>query len=377
MKKLFGIAALGAAAVTLASCGDVYEIALVTDGNIAAVNDKSFMQGAYEGIKNYASDKDQKYKYYAPVVEGNGTVTDASTITAIDLAVKGGAEVIVTPGYTFETAIYTAALKYPDVHFILLDTTPGEITGYYENGWPITESHADLENVASIFYQEDEAGFLAGYAAVESGFKKLGFMGGESSGPVTRFGNGFIAGAQAAATDLNISGVEVKYNYLGGYNADASYTSTAAGWYNHGTEVIFVAAGGAGSSVMAAANNASKYVIGVDVNQREDSESVIYSATKNLSGSVENALEDFYSNNGNTYFGKATTLDISNDGIALEGGWDRVPNSGYTDDKYNAVYEALKAGTHNSFFTDNISTDAYNEQWNYTGGNPITLTIVK
>ncbi len=361
MKKIFGLAVASAAAVALTSCGSTYEIALVTDGNAAGVEDKSFMQGAWNGIQNYVKDNDKDSKYYEPISSG-GTVTDEAILSAIDMAVRSGAEVIVTPGYTFETATYTAANKYKDVSFILLDAVPSDGTN----------SVADLSNVSSISYAEDEAGFLAGYAAVESGFRKLGYMGGVASGPVTRFGNGFIAGAEAAAIDMKLEtdSVEVKFEYLGGFAPSNGITITANAWYANDTEVIFVAAGGAGSSVMAAADNSNKYVIGVDVNQRDDSDSVIYSATKNLAGSVENALTDFYSNSGNDYFGKVSYLDIDADGVALEGGWDRVPStgvySGYSDEKYNNACSVLKNGTHDSLLV-NSSNDTYRDNWNTSG----------
>ncbi len=369
MKKLFGIAALGAAALTLSSCGDTYEIALITDGNRAGVEDKSFMQGAWEGIENYTDGTGKTHKFYEPQ---DSEV--ASIMTMVDAAVKAGAEIIVTPGYTFEEAVHQAANKYKDVKFVLLD---GQTDSNYNSQ---EVEYVQLPNVASITYREDEAGFLAGYAAVEAGFRNLGFMGGFESAPVTRFGNGFIAGAEAAAQTLEIPQDQVKINfsYINTYVADSGVQNTATSWYAGGTEVIFVAAGGAGSSVMAAANaRQNAYVIGVDINQREDSDTVIYSATKGLATSVEMVLADYYDNGGSTYIGKSTSLDINNDGVALEGGyadgatdgvWDRVPNSGnysgYTDDKYNAVVTNLKNPEYQyADLLDGTSDASYTSGW--------------
>ena len=94
-----------------------YEIALITDkGNI---DDKSFNQGAWEGVVAYAKANDKTHTYIKPE-----EASDAGYLAAIDLAVDGGAKVIVTPGFLFEVPIYEAQTKYPEVKFILLDGAP-------------------------------------------------------------------------------------------------------------------------------------------------------------------------------------------------------------------------------------------------------------
>lgn len=103
-------------------------------------------------------------------------------MNAIDLAVKGGAKVIATPGFLFEYPIMEAQTKYPDVSFILVDAEPKDKDG-----------NVQIEdNVMSIMYAEEQAGYLAGYAAVTEGYKNLGFMGGIAVPAVIRYGYGFI-----------------------------------------------------------------------------------------------------------------------------------------------------------------------------------------
>ncbi|NLX92790.1 MAG: BMP family ABC transporter substrate-binding protein, partial [Clostridiales bacterium] len=137
---------------------DTYEIALITDKG--TIDDKSFNQGAWEGVVQYAKEFNKTHKYYQP--------TDATTndyIAAIELAIKGGAKIVVCPGFLFEVALYDMQTKYPAISFIILD------------GAPHTEDYATFKtekNVVSIFYAEEEAGFLAGYAAVKDGMKGLG-----------------------------------------------------------------------------------------------------------------------------------------------------------------------------------------------------------
>ena len=94
-----------------------YELALITD--VGTIDDKSFNQGTWEGLEKYAKDNNLTHKYYKPTEK-----SDEACMNAIDLAVKGGAKVIATPGFLFEYPIMEAQTKYPDVSFILVDAEP-------------------------------------------------------------------------------------------------------------------------------------------------------------------------------------------------------------------------------------------------------------
>lgn len=283
---------------------DGFEIALITDkGNI---DDKSFNQGAWEGVVEFAEAEDITHKYYKPE-----EASDAGYLAAIDLAVTGGAKVIVTPGFLFEVPIYEAQTKYPEVKFILLDGAPH--TADYS-------TFETKENVASVMYSEEESGYLAGYAAVMDGMTKLGFMGGMAVPAVQAFGYGYLQGAEAAATELGLGdgAVEVTYHYTGNFEETDNNKATAKTMYQEGAEVIFAAGGAVGKSVMSAAAESDAKVIGVDVDQRYDSETVITSATKGLAASVVAVLESIYKTDSwATYSAKTTYFNAANDGVGL------------------------------------------------------------
>lgn len=334
MKKLISLALISLLIITsltsLVACAPAksgYELALVTD--VGTIDDKSFNQGAWEGLVKYAKEKKITYKYYQPTEK----TTDAYVAT-ITLAVTGGAKVIVCPGYLFEPAVFKAQDMYKDVKFVLLD-------GYPQDG---TYTTFRIEkNVESIFYSEEQSGFLAGYAAVKEGFTKLGFMGGMAVPAVIRFGYGFVQGIEYAAKELKLAkdAVEIKYTYLGGFGPDPAYQTKAASWYNSGTEVIFAAAGGAGNSVMAAAEAASKKVIGVDVNQSAESKTVITSAMKKLGDSVYTALAEYYANTFKG--GLSITLDAKVGGVGLPSDFTRFTKFKKAD--YDAIFAKLVADT--------------------------------
>jgi len=316
-----------------------FEIALITDkGNI---DDKSFNQGSWEGVVEFATANGISHKYYKPE-----EASDAGYLAAIDLAVTGGAKVIVTPGYLFEVPIYEAQTKYPDVKFILLDGAPH--TADYS-------TYETKENVASIMYAEEESGYLAGYAAVMDGMTKIGFMGGMAVPAVQAFGYGYLQGAEAAAVELGLAdgAISAIYHYTGDFAETDTNKATAKTMYQGGTEVIFACGGSVGKSVMSAAAEAGKKVIGVDVDQRYDSETVITSATKGLAPSVIQVLESIYKTNSwSTYAGKTTYFTAANDGIGLPTTVIGDPNANafdrfekFTKEQYDAVYQKLVDGS--------------------------------
>lgn len=303
---------------------DGYELALVTD--IGTIDDKSFNQGAWEGLVKYAEENSIAHKYYQPAEK-----TTDSYVETIELAIEGGAKLVVCPGYLFEEAVYLVQDKYPDVKFILLDGEPHN-ADYSE--------YKTASNVMPILYQEDQAGYLAGFAAVKDGYTKLGFMGGMAVPAVIRYGYGYLQGAEAAAKEMGLKSVDVMYHYTGGFDATPEAQALAASWYEAGTEVIFGCGGGVGNSVMAAAEPASKAVIGVDVDQSPESATVITSAMKQLSVSVYDGIKAFY--DGTFKGGETSHFDATNNGVGLPMETSKFKT--FTQADYDKAYQALASG---------------------------------
>jgi len=311
-------------------------VALVTD--VGNIDDKSFNQGAWEGVVAFCEAKGLKqgegYDYYRPSEDS----TEARVET-INTAIKNGANVVVCPGYLFEDAIFTVQNDNPDVMFLLLDGEP------HSADYATYETAANTHN---ILYQEEQAGFFAGYAAVKDGYKNLGFLGGMAVPAVVRYGYGFVQGANAAAEEMGIADeVSVKYWYCGGFAPTDDIQIKMAGWFTDGTEIVFACGGGIYLSAVAAATAADGKVIGVDVDQSAESECIVTSAMKGLSNSVVLALEDLWNNNGKwseAYAGQTAVLGVADDCVGLptaEGSW-RLNT--FTVDEYTALFEQVKNG---------------------------------
>ncbi|MDR2656452.1 MAG: BMP family ABC transporter substrate-binding protein [Oscillospiraceae bacterium] len=345
------LAASLAPAIATAS-SETYELALVTD--LGTIDDRSFNQGSWEGLVQYAEENGISYKYYQPKEQ-----SDDAYLDSIQLAVESGAKLVVTPGFLFETPVFIAQDMYPDVNFVLIDGNPHS-ADYAEYR---TES-----NAVGIIYAEEQSGFLAGYAVVKDGYTKLGFMGGMAVPAVVRFGYGFVQGAEYAAKELGIDGVSVNYHYTGAFAASPEAQALAATWYNDGVEVIFGCGGKLGNSVMAAAEAAAdKWVVGVDVDQSSESDRVITSAVKGLRESVYQAIDAAYK--GEFPGGEAWVLGADRQGVGLP--MEASKFTAFTQDDYDAIYAKLVAGE------VSLKKDADAESADELSSDIVTVTVVK
>ncbi len=314
----------------MTSADGKYQVAFVTD--VGTLKDKSFNQGTYDGVKLYANANGKSYKYYQPANGSNAT--DDDRIDAFTLACDNGAEVVVAAGFMQEAALKTVAAKYTDVHFVFID------------GYPVVGEDGNvLTNVAGIAFDEQQSGYLAGYAAVMEGYTKLGFTGGGggTNPACERFGYGFVQGADAAAAVKGVK-VEMNYSWLYGssFSASNELQTMATGWYTNGTEVIFCCGGGMFSSVVAAAGAEDGKVIGVDVDQSFESGSVITSATKGLADATQWAIGQSYDGKWDAIGGTSTSLGAKDNAVGLPTATWSLQN--WSVDEYNALLADIAAG---------------------------------
>lgn len=304
---------------------------LITD--LGTIDDKSFNQGSFEGLKQFAEEIGVKANYLRPQDQG-----DQVYLQAIEQAIQKGAKIVVTPGFLFETAVGIAQKEHPDVQFIAVDFEPKRVVEgkTNEDGSPVTETYFE-KNTASILFREQESGFLAGYAAVKDGYTKLGFAGGLAVPAVVRYGFGFIAGADYAAKEMNTK-VEMMYNYTGSFTAKPEIQTLAATWYKNGTEIIFSCGGGIASSVLKAAQDNNGKMIGVDVDQKDMGEQVITSAMKNLQSAVYQTCKTIVS--GEFKGGEVTRLSAAENGVQISDDFSRFKQ--FKEDEYKAIFEKIQ-----------------------------------
>ena len=325
------VAVLLAAAMTgsLAGCGstqnknaaDVSEekmkVAMVTDSG--DITDQSFNQMTYEACKAWGKENDIEFNYYKPQSD-----SDEARTASVDQAVADGANVIVLSGYVFAPTVIDESDLYPEVKFLVLDVSAGDICekgigegyDYNPDHYNVTDYYNE-DNVYCCTYQEELSGFMAGYAAVMLGYRHLGFLGGMSVPAVNRYGYGYVQGADAAAKELGITDeVQVEYVCGGQFYGDADITAYMDTWYgSKGVEVVFACGGGIYTSAAEAAVKTGGKVIGVDSDQSATIDDykeglTVTSAMKGLQVTIDNVLDAILDNEWDKYVGKIENLGM-------------------------------------------------------------------
>ena len=328
------------------AAGKIVKVALTCD--TGTIDDESFNQACWSAVSAYMG---RCCQYYIPEADAS----DEDRETMIRQAVNDGAEVIVCVGYLYGASLAWAAEQYPDVKFIAIDVTQGDIG---------TDSIP--ANCYCITFKEEQAGYLAGYAITKDGKTKLGFLGGMAVPAVIRYGYGFVQGADAAAQELG-QNIEINYFYGGQFYGDANITSRMEGWYANGTQIVFACGGGIYTSAVEAALKNNGYVIGVDVDQNYIGVNgvadgsyaynpFITSAMKGLSAAVETALSDIEAGEWGEISGSNGNFGLEDgDYIGLPTDEDSWNFDTFTVEDYESIKEKIASG---EIAVDNSSDDA-------------------
>lgn len=312
-------------------------VGLVT--SIGSIDDKSFNQGAWEGILEVAKEHEINEKYLQAAGE-----TEADALKEIANFHDAGYNLVVAPGFGFGTTVYEAQQKYPDMKFVAIDTVA-------HNGDNVA---AMADNSVSVLFAEHEAGFLAGLAAsVELQEGEVGFIGGIPTEAVQKYNWGFQQGIKYANENYGTKMTMDPSNfvYQGTFTDIAAGQQISAQLYDKGVDVIFSAAGAVGSGVIKEATERAQkgekaWVIGVDVDQYDagmynDSNSVILtSAMKKISTATYDMIQQAIA--GNFPGGEVLTYSVANDGVGIP---TENPNlSEATTKTVDEVYAKMKAG---------------------------------
>ena len=328
-RKIMAVLLAAAMTGSLAGCGSTQnknaadaseekmKVAMVTDSG--DITDQSFNQMTYEACKAWGKENDIEFNYYKPQSD-----SDEARTASVDQAVADGANVIVLSGYVFAATVIDESDLYPEVKFLALDVSAGDICekgigegyDYNPDHYNVTDYYNE-DNVYCCTYQEELSGFMAGYAAVMLGYRHLGFLGGMSVPAVNRYGYGYVQGADAAAKELGITDeVQVEYVCGGQFYGDADITAYMDTWYgSKGVEVVFACGGGIYTSAAEAAVKTGGKVIGVDSDQSATIDDykeglTVTSAMKGLQVTIDNVLDAILDNEWDKYVGKIENLGM-------------------------------------------------------------------
>ena len=173
-------------------------LGMVTDSG--TIDDRSFNQGTYEGVKMAADELGLQCTYLRP----SGTTT-TDYLTAITDLYDQGYRFIACPGYLFAEAVGQAQEMFDDLMLIIIDDALAAGIG---------------ENTVAITFKEQESAFMAGVAtALKLGEGSVGFVGGLEIPAVQKFNWGFQQGVAYANENLgtNIEMDPTNFVYQGSF----------------------------------------------------------------------------------------------------------------------------------------------------------------
>jgi basic membrane protein A len=237
---------------------------------------------------------------------------------------EAGYDPIIAVGFAYAESVGKVAAQYPDIHFAIIDDA----------------SLADVPNVASLTFAEEQGSFLVGAAAaLKSKAGHIGFVGGVQVPLIEKFQAGYEAGAKTVNPDIKI---DVTYLSqppdFSGFGDPAKGKTAAAGMYDNGADIVYHAAGGSGGGVFEAAADAKGLAIGVDSDQYNTADPsvqgvIMTSMLKNVNVAVYNYLTEVA---GGTFPTGQTIYDLSVDGVGY------ATSGGQIDDIKDQL-EAFKA----------------------------------
>ncbi|MCA1028530.1 BMP family lipoprotein [Cytobacillus kochii] len=305
-----------------------FTVAMVTD--VGGVDDKSFNQSAWEGIKAFGEDNGLE--------EGKGGYTylqsqsDADYATNLNNLTRQKFNLVFGVGAMMHDAIAEIAEQQKDSQFSIID------------------SEVEADNVASIMFKEQESGFLAGVVAANATKgDTVGFIGGMELPVIERFEAGFIAGVRAVNPDI-----KVESNYSGAFDKAELGQSIASKMYASGIDVIFHAAGGTGNGLFKEARDLKGkdperelWAIGVDADQSAegvvgDHNIILTSAMKRVDVAVQDIATK--AKDGNFPGGETTVYGLNEDGVTLAPINEEFAGKAEVETQVNEWIEKIKSG---------------------------------
>lgn len=286
----------------------------------------------WKGVEAFAN----TYAYTAQsITAGGASVEDAET--ALRSAAESGAALVVCRGETMAEALYNIQDSYPGVSYLLFDDEPhnADYTSY-------TTSTA----VHCVLFQEEQAGYLAGYAAVIDGYTALGFVGTEEQPGNVRYCTGFLQGAQDAADQKGVQ-VTLRTWYTGADADTGAVTQRMLSWFNDGIGLIFTQGDANARCVLEGVNQTGAKAITAELDYTAQSERVLAGAIKCYSAAVQSQLYTFFTAGGS--WGQDTAGQTqrvgANEGlIALTTG-DSWRFGRFSESDYEKLYLSLREGT--------------------------------
>jgi basic membrane protein A len=291
------------------------KVGLVLD--VGGLGDKSFNDGAYQGLKRAEADLDVETRFIEP---GDGSDRES----ALRQIAAAGYDLVFGVGFIFTDDVLAAAQRFTAVKFGCIDMS-------------VAPDMKIPENLIGLRFREEEGSFLVGaVAGLVSKSKRVGFVGGMDIPLIHKFEAGYRAGVARVCPTCELyaayAGTEPK-----AFADPATGKELALAQYDRGADVIFQAAGKTGQGVFNAAESRGKLAIGTDADQFHEAPCcVLTSMVKRVDVAVEQTIKDVAAGK---FVSGVRELGLAEDGVGYV--YDEN-NAKWIDEKTHAVVEELR-----------------------------------
>jgi basic membrane protein A and related proteins len=281
----------GSSSSSSSAQGKKIRVGLVTD--IGGLNDRSFNELANKGLQDAVKQLG---------IQGRVLISKQNSdyIPNLTTLAQQKYDLIIANGFLMADALNTAASKFPQQKFAIIDYSAALLK-------------SKPKNVVGLPFKEQEAGYLVGYLSglyAKDNGGALGSVGGQDIPPVVHY----IAGYQAGAKKANAS-VTTLNGYSQSFTDQAKCKEIALDQVAKGAKIVFQVAGQCGLGAVDAAKEKSVQAIGVDADQSYLGPQIITSALKHVDVAVFNAIKSVQDN---SYKGGTDTVNsLQNDGVGI------------------------------------------------------------
>jgi basic membrane protein A and related proteins len=298
------------------SSGSKFKVGVVTD--IGGLNDHGFNHLAYLGLLH----AEKALGIQGRVLTSSSGADYLPNLTTL---ARDGYNLIVPVGFLMAQATDQVAKGFPSAKFAMVDSDA-------------TAEAGDPKNIEGLLFQEEQAGYLAGYLAglyaKQHGYKTISSVGGQKIPPVDHYIAGYQAGAKKADP-----GITTLNGYSQDFTDQTKCKEVALNQIAQGSKVVFQVAGGCGLGALSAAQQKGVQGIGVDADQAYLGSYILTSAQKKVDVAVFNAIKAAM--HGQFTPGGNVTNNIANGGI----GYGKIGPAGTQfSPEIAKIYSQIKSG---------------------------------
>lgn len=253
------------------------EIGFIIDETVMEENTTN--EAIWNGLIEYGEESKVAHNYFVP-----NEISTEGIMQSVQEAVDSGAKIIIMKNGISEKAFAKVQKKYPKIKFILL---AGDYTRL---------KNKPEKNGMVINFNELQAGFLAGYAAVTDGHENMGIIMENKNEAQNSYASGFIQGADAAASGQGFTNVSVMCSDVSKKATDktAAVTKIAKKQTESGIDMIFVTGSSEIVAAVADAAGSGNIIIGTNIDRSKVANNVNASAVKCFKNAIEYGADLYY-----------------------------------------------------------------------------------